>query len=312
MTSDYRPMFSVIMPVYNHRPFVGEAIQSVRDQTFGDWELIVIDDGSTDGSGGVIDVYAAADARVRAVHQANGGQAAARNAGIDLARGQWVAYLDSDDVLLTQTLEHYAAYIQEHPQAQFIYGYRNRMNADGTVEELPLPEYQLRVTDARDLFEKTFLSQLCVCYRLDLLRKVGGFDPRLFCAEDYDLNLRLSLHTKFEPIGKLTGVRRRHTTNVSAQTGPTRMLEAGVLKRWVEKHGGRDLLAPEVIANRLAKLYYSAGRQYFKSRCMAQAVVAFQHAHQYRRTFKSVTLMAMAVLLRPIGKHDPKLIPALD
>ncbi|MCE5328112.1 MAG: glycosyltransferase [Planctomycetaceae bacterium] len=306
------PLFSIIMPVYNHKAYVGQAIQSVRDQTFGNWELIIVDDGSTDGSERIIDEHAAAEPRVRAIHQANAGQAKARNNAIEQARGQWVAYLDSDDVLLPQALEHYATYIQSHPEAQFVYGYRYAMDHDGTVEEVPPPVYQSRITGSRDLFEKTFLSQLCVCYRLDLLKKVGGFDPRLFCADDYDLNLRISLHTKFEPIGKPTGARRRHDTNMSAQTGRTRMLEAGILKRWVEKHGGRDLLAPEVVSKRLAKLYYSAGRQYFKSRCMAQAIGAFKHAHQYRKTFKSMTLMALATILRPIGTHDPKPIPVLD
>ena len=306
------PLFSVLMPVYNHEQYVGEAVQSVRDQTFPDWELIVIDDGSTDSSGRIADEHAAADPRVRVVRQQNTGQAMAKNNATRLARGQWICHLDSDDKYLPDALKHYADYMAEHPDAQFLYGYRHRMDADGAVEELSPPEHQKHVTGTADLFQKTFLSQLCVCYKVDLLEKTGGFDRGLFCADDYDLNLRMSLHTRFEPIGKPTGLRRRHKGCMSAQTGRSRMLEAGILKRFVEKYGGKDLLPREMIDHRLARLYYGAGRQYFKSRCYRQAIVALGRAHQHRRTFKSVALMVLSRLLLPLGTVDGHEIPRVE
>ena len=100
------PTVSVVMPAYNAEPYIGQAIESVRSQTFGDWELIVVDDCSTDGTAGIARAAAAADPRVRVVRQpANGGVAAARNRGVAEARGAWVALLDSDDVWEPEKLE---------------------------------------------------------------------------------------------------------------------------------------------------------------------------------------------------------------
>ena len=306
------PMFTVVMPVYNHEDYVDQAIRTVRDQAFQDWELIIVDDGSTDRSGEIIDRHAGAEARIRAVHQTNTGQAAARNNAIALARGRWMAYIDSDDKYMPQTLQRYFDYIQAHPDAKFIYGYRHRINEDGTVTELPPGEYQQRITGARDLFQKTFLSLLCVCYRRELLEKAGTFDPQMWCADDYELNLRLGLHTRFEPIGLPTGLRRRHGANVSAQTGRSRMLEAQALRRWVEKFGGKELIDPHTVRGRLGKLYYSAGRQYFKSRCFSQAICAIKTAHRYRRSFKSAAVLILSHLLLPLGTIDGHEIPVLE
>ena len=307
----HSPMFTIVMPVYNHEQYVGEAIQSVRDQTFQDWELIVVDDGSVDRSGEIVDRHAGAEPRIRAMHQANAGQGAARNNAIAVARGQWMAYIDSDDKYVPETLQQYFDYIQAHPDAEFIYGYRHRLSEDGTVTELPPGEYQKRITGAKDLFQKTFLSQLCVCYRRELLEKAGTFDPQLFCADDYELNLRIGLHVRFEPIGLPTGLRRRHQANVSVQTGRTRMFEAGALRRWVEKLGGKELIDDHLVRRRLGKLYYSAGRQYFKSRCFSQAVFALKSAHHYRRTFRSVVLLILSHVLLPVGTTDGHGIPVV-
>lgn len=99
------PFFSIIIPVYNVAPYLRECLDSVLAQTFGDWEAICVDDGSTDGSGAMLDEYAANDKRFRVIHKANGGVSSARNAGLDEARGEWVAFLDGDDVWAPWMLE---------------------------------------------------------------------------------------------------------------------------------------------------------------------------------------------------------------
>ena len=99
------PVVSVVVAAYQVAPYLDECLTSIRVQTMGDLEVIVVDDGSTDGSGDIADAHAAADARLRVVHQANHGLSAARNAGLDLARGRYVWFVDGDDFALPEMLE---------------------------------------------------------------------------------------------------------------------------------------------------------------------------------------------------------------
>lgn len=99
------PRFSVIVPVYQAEKLLEKCIRSVLEQTFTDWELILVDDGSRDRSGEICDNFAGFDERISVIHQANGGVSAARNAGIDMASGQYIAFLDSDDFMLPDMLK---------------------------------------------------------------------------------------------------------------------------------------------------------------------------------------------------------------
>lgn len=93
------PFFSIIIPVYNIAPYLRECLDSVLAQTFTDWEAICVNDGSTDGSGVILDEYGARDARFKIIHQANAGVGAARNKGLDAASGTWIWFVDGDDLL---------------------------------------------------------------------------------------------------------------------------------------------------------------------------------------------------------------------
>ena len=93
-------MVSCIIPVYNTEKYLPRCIESVLAQTFVDWEMLLIDDGSTDASGSICDEYAASDSRIRVFHKENGGVSSARNVGLDNMRGEWVTFVDSDDWLV--------------------------------------------------------------------------------------------------------------------------------------------------------------------------------------------------------------------
>ena len=114
------PKFSIVMPVYNLRPWLVDAIESVRAQDFEDWELICVDDGSTDGSGEVLDGYLVKESRIHVVHQANGGEGAARNAALEIATGEWLAYLDGDDLWHPQFLSTAVSGMAQFPDAQIV------------------------------------------------------------------------------------------------------------------------------------------------------------------------------------------------
>lgn len=99
------PQISVIVPVYKAEAYLKDCVDSILSQTFSDFELILVNDGSPDGSGGICDAYAAGEPRVSVIHQTNQGQAAARNHALVNARGQWICFVDSDDVIHPQMLE---------------------------------------------------------------------------------------------------------------------------------------------------------------------------------------------------------------
>ena len=109
------PSFSIIIPVYNVAPYLRECLDSVLSQTLTDWEAICIDDGSTDGSGAILDEYAAKDARFRVIHQANAGVSAARNVGLDQIRGRYFFFVDSDDYLKSEYIERLYSLVKDRP-----------------------------------------------------------------------------------------------------------------------------------------------------------------------------------------------------
>lgn len=114
------PKFSIIIPVYNVAPYLRECLDSVLAQMFTDWEAICIDDGSTDGSGAILDEYAKRDKRFRVVHKENGGVSSARNVGMEMAKGEWIAFLDGDDVWAPWALEGVARAIKTNKDADLV------------------------------------------------------------------------------------------------------------------------------------------------------------------------------------------------
>ena len=112
--------FSIIIPVYNVAPYLRECLDSVLAQTFTDWEAICVDDGSTDGSGGMLDEYALKDPRFKVIHQPNAGVSAARNAALDVAQGEWICFVDADDMVLPMWLEDIDNATLQHADADWI------------------------------------------------------------------------------------------------------------------------------------------------------------------------------------------------
>lgn len=107
---------SVIVPVYNTEQYLPRCIDSILSQSFTDFGLLLIDDGSKDGSGKICDAYAEKDNRIRVFHKENGGVSSARNLGLDNAKGEWVCFVDSDDELIRDGLEAMAEGISEYVQ----------------------------------------------------------------------------------------------------------------------------------------------------------------------------------------------------
>ena len=146
---------SAVMPVYNAERHVRHALDSVAAQTFGEWECVCVDDGSTDGSGAILDEYAAKDPRFRVIHQANGGEGAARNAGMDAATGDLTAFLDADDTWHPEALRLFAA-ARERTGADVIrYGWRYVESHPDAPEPLTPGEVPISSVDIKSRREST-------------------------------------------------------------------------------------------------------------------------------------------------------------
>lgn len=107
-------LFSIIVPVYNVEKYIHKCVDSILEQTYKDFECILVDDGSTDGSSRIIDEYEKKDSRVKVIHKENGGESSARNSGLDVARGAWITYIDSDDYIEKHALEVLNEYVNKY------------------------------------------------------------------------------------------------------------------------------------------------------------------------------------------------------
>lgn len=116
------PAVSVVVPVYNVEKFLSECVDSILAQTFTDYEIILVDDGSPDGSGAICDAYAERESRISVIHKENGGVSTARNAGIDAARGEYIAFVDSDDTIPPTALADLYVEVENHPGVTVVVG----------------------------------------------------------------------------------------------------------------------------------------------------------------------------------------------
>ncbi len=202
------PLVSIIIPTYNMRQWIGEAIDSALAQTYPHIEIIVVDDGSTDGTGDFLrERYGD---RIRYVYQENRGRGAARNRGLELARGEYIQFLDADDLLAPHKLEKHVRFLEEYPQFSAVYG-QTMMFADGNPE-LTWPLRTAQYFASGNLLNLMIavggLFQLLpVLVRHDWVEFVGGFDERMPRCEDFDFWLRMAhagalfAYLPSEPVG---------------------------------------------------------------------------------------------------------------
>jgi glycosyltransferase involved in cell wall biosynthesis len=204
------PTVSVVIPVYNGERFLADAVHSVLAQTHRDVEVIVVDDGSTDGTPEVISRLGGS---VRPLHQQNQGVAAARNAGIAVARGRFVAFLDADDVWLPHKLERQLGLLESNPalgavgSGFLVTDERLQTLAEDIPPTCDLSAILLLRTNG-GLFSSTMVT------RTDLLSGLGGFDTRLSTSADWDLVARIAAHYEVASVPEALVLYRQHGTNM--------------------------------------------------------------------------------------------------
>ena len=221
-------LVSVIIPTYNRAAWVAEAVASVLAQTFRDFELLVVDDGS---AGGTMEALAPFSGRLKLLQRRrNRGVSAARNFGIRASQGEWLAFLDSDDLWLPNKLARQVAHFEEHP-GLLICQTEEIWVRNGKRVNPPITHRKLSGDIFTKSLERCLVSPSAVMLRRRLLDEVGLFDENLLAAEDYDLWLRVAWR---HPVGLVPGPlvvkRGGHDDQLSRQWGLDRWRIAALRK----------------------------------------------------------------------------------
>lgn len=251
------PLVSIVTPAYNCERFIGETIESVINQTYKNWEMIIVDDGSTDKIGNIVKNYCKRDIRIKYFWQKNSGRPAVpRNVAIRKAKGKYIAFLDSDDLWVSEKLARQVEYMEKHPDLDLVYGLAKCVGN-------PLFEGRL-VKQPKDVafcttFEELFICNSIVCLtvivRASSLQRVGLFNeaPSFVSAEDWDLWLRFAHDYKIGFIPELVGFYRVHTQGISKD-------ETKYLKplNIIEKYENMGWVGQELVKRSRSLVYFTA------------------------------------------------------
>jgi glycosyltransferase involved in cell wall biosynthesis len=241
-----RPLVSVVVPSYNYGHLIRETLDSLAAQTYGGWECVVVDDGSTDDTLRVVEAYASQDARVRYVRQENARQAAARNNGIRHASGDYFQFLDADDLLEQRKFERQVEYLERHADVDIIYSGVRYFSSEAGGELSHSRQYSVwddgrpwmpEVSGrGRVLLERLLPNNIMVVnsplVRRRVVESVGEFDASLTPVEDWDYWTRCAAAGFFFQYDDADGVRalvRAH--ELSASLDGRRMMRATLKMR---------------------------------------------------------------------------------
>lgn len=230
------PAVSVVIPTYNYAAYLGEAISSVLRQDHANFEILVVDDGSTDDTAHVVSRFT--DTRVRYVHQTNAGLSSARNTGIRGARHEIIALLDADDMWLpahlSSSISHFARLDPAFAIVASPHRYVDASGGDIPSRATPIqPEREIPVAD---VVLKTRFMPSAVLIRREVFAECGYFDTSLRSSEDRDMWIRIGSRHRIFLQNQTTVLIRKHTANMSSQTNRMRASMRTVICRAYSSH----------------------------------------------------------------------------
>lgn len=277
-----KPAISVVLPTHNGSRYLDRAIESVVEQTFADWELILVDDASTDDTPAKIDAWATRDERIRAVHLTeNRKLPGALNEGFRLAKGDYLTWTSDDNWYAPEALAKMAGVLETRPRVDIVYTGMTEVDETGSPSgTLPaLAPEELAVTNC---------VGACFLYRRTVHETLDGYREDLFLAEDYDFWLRASLDFRLEPLDELLYFYRKHSGSLTEQrrAAIARATETAV-EDWIKqadrvsrKARGRALEALGLRA--LVRGDTSAGRRFLlRGMCLLGRPPAFRRCRSY-------------------------------
>ena len=297
LSSTGKPKVSICIPTYNRKEYLRQTINSVLVQTYKNYEIVIVDDGSTDGTEEMIKNL---DFPITYHWQENGGDAAARNKLIELAKGDYISFIDSDDLLMPDTIKRMVKAIQTETEDTIVYGSYYRIDQDGNIYgKCKRKLHNGNIT--RHLFETILVHACGAMFPAKILKNSPPFDTSLKVCSDYDLWLRLSLKHRFIALNEPTFKRRRHPGNLSYASFENCLTEFEVLKRFYNETGGKEVV-PEKTANKvLSKEACRTGRFAIKEGKYKQACQLLDQSFRLRPNLKSLIYWITALILNRKG-----------
>ena len=209
------PKISVCMATWNREKYLHQTIESILNQTFTEFEFIIINDGSTDNSKSILKTFAALDDRIVLIHQENAGCYPSRNRALSLAKSKYTAVVDSDDPCRKDRLEKQYNFLESNPDHVCVGSFVRVMDAQGNLFQIR--EYQTTHEQInQSLLNADGMSHPCLMFRTDVVRSFGGYNQSAPCGADYHLALMLSEHGKVANLPHPLTYWRIHNDSISS------------------------------------------------------------------------------------------------
>jgi len=299
------PGISAIIPAYNSAPFIAQAIASIRAQSHPVDEIIVVDDGSTDDTAGVV---RALGTDIHYLYQPNAGPSAARNQGVSAARGELIAFLDADDQWTPTRIAQQLAVFRQHPEVALVAGDMAEIDPRGNVlVPSVLEQHGIRQTFARldgsplpralaTLLEINFIPTGSVLVKRAALQATGGFDTTIHYGEDLEVWAKIAARHALVCLPEVLMLRMRHGANVTRNTTPLLQDLVKVMTA-ARSWGGVQLREQGADPDRLvARAWADLGYRYFSSGELHAARQAFFASLREKPTLRALFYGAFSII----------------
>ena len=242
------PTVSVIIHTYNNEKFIAETVESVLNQTYKDYEIVVVDDGSVDGTRVALKPYMQ---KIRYHYKENGGIASAKNAGISLSETEFVAFLDHDDLWVPDKLQLQMEHFNENPQIGLVYAKYTSFRDGKELRTKPEKGYSGWIF--KELLSKSFIQTSTVVVKRECLDAVGPYDETFFLGDEYDMFLRIARKFQCGFVDKGLTRYRVHDTNASNNDFLFDNENLGVYKKIYNSFTNLDGVEKKILRKRIAR-----------------------------------------------------------
>jgi glycosyltransferase involved in cell wall biosynthesis len=291
------PIVSAVIPAYNAAKYLRQAIESVFAQTYTDWEIVLVDDGSTDNTRAVVQPYLdLAPERFQYIYQENQGLPAARNEAIRNARGRFLALLDADDIWKPDRLMHSVTVLEGRPDIGLVHGKVARIDSEGRFIDVPPADRGYLEGDIAHYIytRRAHIQCPTVTFRKECVEVLGGFDPAIPGTADRDLWFRISERYKVGFVDEVLASYRMSSDSMSHDLNRMRAWQV----RFVRKHYGSRTYRRGAFRLAMASIYREQGDLLFKSDRL-KALKDYAKAALYNPLNRSNVYMLLRALAKP-------------